>query len=47
MVAEPRRHWGALRGVLGGVLGLGVEVLTVGVCILTALAVAAFVLWVT
>jgi hypothetical protein len=46
MVTEPRRRWGALRGVLGAVLGLGVEALAVGVFILAALAVAAFVLWV-
>ena len=46
MTVEPRRRWGALRGVLGGLLGLVVEVLVVGAFILVALVVAAFVLWV-
>ena len=46
MAAEQRRPWGALRGILGGVLGLVVEACAVGVMVLAAWAVAAFVLWV-
>lgn len=46
MTVEPRRRWGALRGVLGGLSLLAVEMLVVGVFILVALAVAAFALWV-
>jgi hypothetical protein len=45
MGTEPRRPWRAVRGVLGGVLGLAVEALAVGLAIVAALVVAALVLW--
>ena len=46
MTSDTRRRWGALRDALGAALDLAVEALFIGVFILVALAVAAFVLWV-
>jgi len=46
MTTEPRRRWGALRGILGGLLGLATEALAVGAGVAMALALAALVLWV-
>jgi len=46
MSAESRSSAGAVRAILGGALGVIVEAVAVGLAVVTALAVAALVLWV-